>query len=160
MKDTTALEVFGGKAQAAATLARQLVAKLTLDSPDEDWIMAEGQVKEAKAFVAELSVAFREHFAGRLLERGDIEFGEDRWYAARETKMISLMDAHSIFEALMEETGGDWETAKRCLSKGAKTWKQSEIREVSPALHARAYEKEVVYHPETGKPKRQPALTR
>lgn len=156
---STALDTFGLKSAAAASLAQTLVAKLTLDSADEDWIMADSQVKQLRAFVAELGVAFREHFAERLLERGDIEIGDGRrFYPGRVKKVTRTTDAAALFDELMGVTGGDFDTVARCLSANA--WKPAEVREVSPTLYGRSFSEEYVTDPKTGKTKRQPALTR
>ena len=156
---TTALDTFGGKTVTAAQLARRLVGKLTLDSPPEDWIMAESQVREAKAFLAEFSVAFREHFVARLLERGDIDLGDGRrFYAGRVKKVSRKVDAPTLFDELMAAAGGDFDAVAKCLSANA--FKPAEVREVSPELYKRSYQEEYVDDPKTGKAKREPRLTR
>ena len=156
---TTALDAFGLKAVSAAALARTLVRNLTLDSTDEAWVMADSQVKQLRAFVAELGIAFREHFAERLLERGDIEIGNGRrFYPGRVKKVTRTTDAAALFDELMGATGGDFDAVAKCLSANA--WKPAEVREVSPALYEKSYSEEFVTDPRTGKTKRQPALTR
>lgn len=158
---TTALDTFGVKAMSAAALARTMVGKLALDSADEDWILAESQVKQVGVFCRELSAAFKEHFADRLKERGDIEVGDGRrWYAAKVKETKPTMKGQEILEALMIEFGGDLDALKRCLSNGADTWKHSEIRELAPKLHGRLYKTEIVLKAKSTKPKLKPALTR
>ncbi len=165
---TTALEVFGSKTMTAGALARRMMDNLKLDSPDESWIIAESQFREFLAFAREMLTFCREldgefqgRFAGRLRNRGDIALGNgDRFYAAKVTETKAVEGGHWIFDHLYEEVGGDTDLVKRCLSDGKKTWKHSEIREVAPGLHKRAFKTEIKYHPKTGKPLRKPALTR
>ena len=156
---STALDIFGVRAMSAAALARTLVGKLTLDSPDEDWIMADSQVKQLRAFVSELGVAFREHFAERLLERGDIEIGDGRrFYPGRVKRVSRTTTAALLFDELMGAAGGDFDIVAKCLSANA--WKPAEVREVSPALYEQSFAEEYVTDPKTSKTKRQPVLTR
>ena len=155
----TALETFSLKSVAAAALAQRMVAKLALDSPDDEWIMADSQVKQLRAFVAELGVAFREHFAERLLERGDIDLGDGRrFYPGKVKKVKRKVEAAALFDELMGATGGDFDAVAKCLSANA--WKPAEVREVSPELYEESYAEEFVTDPRTGKTKREPALTR
>lgn len=159
--ELTALTVFGDKAVAAAKLARMLVAKLGPESADEDWVMAKAQMAEINTFAAELRRAFTEAFVERL-KRGDIEVGEKRWYASKVNKTTRTVGAGDLLETLFEAVGGDFDEIKRCLSESKDTWKQSEVREVAPEVHAASFKTEPVYVQKEGKPVRKlkPALTR
>ena len=158
----TALETFGLKSTAAAKLAQRMVAKLGPDSADEDWIMAESQMKEVVTFSGELRTAFKEAFVERL-KQGDIEMGERRWYAGKVKKHTRTMGAGELLEKLFDAVGGDFDVIKRCLSGGQGVWKKSEVQEAAPDLHDESFTTEPVWELKEGKPRRQklePRLTR
>ena len=155
----TALQTFGQKSESAAALARRMAGELTLASPDEDWIMAESMLKEAGTFLSEFRTAFKEAFANRLKERGDIEIGDGRrFYAGKVKKVTRKVDPANLFDALMEAAGGDLDRVAVCLSVNFA--KPAEVRELSPELYDLSYTEEFVLNSKTGKPKRQPVLTR
>jgi len=153
-----ALETFGSKTVAAAQLARQLVAQLGPEAADEKWLVAESQVREVKAFAAELAVAFGEAFTDRL-KAGDIDLGDGRrFYAGKVTKTAARLTPGEAFEALLEALGGDVDTLKDFLSSG---WcKYGEVKGRLPELFDQLYEVTETLDAKTGATKRQARLTR
>ena len=155
-----ALETFGTKTVAAAQLARQMVAKLGPDASDDQWIMAESQVREVKAFAAELGVAFSEAFVDRL-ERGDIEIGNGRrFYAGKAKRTKVTMSPGEMLDTILESLGGDLDALKELLSSG---WcKYGALKGLDPETFAKCFEVEEVIEVKDGVStvKREPRLTR
>jgi len=162
MSDTipTALQAFSGKALAAVELARMFADKLDVDtSSDEEFITADGMLKQMTAFTKEFAVAFREVLTERLKKHGDIDMGDGRrWYAGKVKKVSRTIEPANLFDALMEAAGGDIDRVAVCLSVNFA--KPAEVRELSPELYVLSYTEEYVLDTKTGKAKRQPVLTR
>ena len=159
MTETTAMTVFGDKSLSAVNLARQAVSRLAVNPTPENWIMAEGMFKQLREFTSEFGVAFRENFAAYLEEHGDIEVGDGRrMYAGKVKKVTRKIEPAALFDAMMEAAGGDLDRVATCLSVNFA--KPAEVRELSPELYERSYAEEFVLDVKTGKPKREPRLTR